>query len=362
MKRKDKFWSYNRSKKYIRKLGLKGQTEWDKYKADLKRPPYIPSNPWKYYKNKGWVSWMDWLGTKNHRPNERKYKVNDNFFKKWSPNMAYILGFWFTDGNMDDVRNIFNISQHKKDKYLLKAILKEMNSNNPLRLNRNNYSFAIRSKEIVTDIKKLGGIPRKSLTVKFPKIPQRYLSDFIRGLWDGDGSISHVKKLNHYTSSFSCGSKIFIYKVLCVLRKNIKDLRGNIYIDFRKKGKKMPLHGFLKKDSVTYTLHFGVNDTKRLRDFIYKNLDKNNTILKMKRKYNKFVNGGKINICSKDKKYLKFKDARKYIRVLKLSGVNDWKEYCKGGNKSENIPSDVYNVYKDRGWTNWHDFLGISKN
>ena len=29
---------------------------------------------------------------------KRKYKVDDNFFKTWSSDMAYILGFWFTDG------------------------------------------------------------------------------------------------------------------------------------------------------------------------------------------------------------------------------------------------------------------------
>jgi len=35
----------------------------------------------------------------------RKYKVNDDFFKIWSHNMAYILGFWFSDGCIIDKKD-----------------------------------------------------------------------------------------------------------------------------------------------------------------------------------------------------------------------------------------------------------------
>ena len=64
----------------------------------------------------------------------RKYNVNDNYFKTWSHNMAYILGFWFADGcimkRCEQYR--FNIGQNKKDKYLLKQMLVEMGSNYPM--------------------------------------------------------------------------------------------------------------------------------------------------------------------------------------------------------------------------------------
>jgi hypothetical protein len=32
-------------------------------------------------------------------------KINENFFKTWSPKMAYILGLIFADGAIEDVRN-----------------------------------------------------------------------------------------------------------------------------------------------------------------------------------------------------------------------------------------------------------------
>ena len=45
-----------------RGLEFKSQKEWQAWSKSGKRPPYIPSNPNKIYKGKGWVSWDDWLG------------------------------------------------------------------------------------------------------------------------------------------------------------------------------------------------------------------------------------------------------------------------------------------------------------
>ena len=52
-----------------------------------------------------------------------KYTINEDFFKTWSDDMAYILGFIWSDGCMhggDDYA--ISITQHKKDKYILKNI------------------------------------------------------------------------------------------------------------------------------------------------------------------------------------------------------------------------------------------------
>ena len=40
---------------------------------------------------------------------KRKFKfgisIDENFFKKWNPEMAYIFGFWIADGNMYEKTN-----------------------------------------------------------------------------------------------------------------------------------------------------------------------------------------------------------------------------------------------------------------
>ena len=52
---------------FVRGLGLKNHKEWLLYcKGELeghqKRPDNIPANPARHYKEKGWISWVDWIG------------------------------------------------------------------------------------------------------------------------------------------------------------------------------------------------------------------------------------------------------------------------------------------------------------
>ena len=35
----------------------------------------------------------------------------------------------------------------------------------------------------------MGGHPNKHATIKFPEVPKEFLFDFIRGFFDGDGSV-----------------------------------------------------------------------------------------------------------------------------------------------------------------------------
>lgn len=60
---KSGFWSFKKARKYARKLSLKNHMEWNKWIRGQKRNIFIPCDPYDYYKNKGWISWMDWLGS-----------------------------------------------------------------------------------------------------------------------------------------------------------------------------------------------------------------------------------------------------------------------------------------------------------
>lgn len=51
--------------------------------------------------------------------NVRKYPVNQDYFKNWSHNMAYILVLWWAKGYIYGGK-IFDITLHNKDKYILK--------------------------------------------------------------------------------------------------------------------------------------------------------------------------------------------------------------------------------------------------
>ena len=56
--------------------------------------------------------------------------------------------------------------------------------------------------------------------------------------------------------------------------------------------------------------------------------------------------------------YRSFKEARKFVRALKISGQRQWQEeYVKSGNKPVDIPSNPQRVYKNE-WQGWGDWTG----
>jgi len=125
--------------------------------------------------------------------------------------MAYTLGLWWADGCIYGGK-MFDITLHKKDKYILKKIAEDMQYENDVQDKvdvqacRLNFSCVT----MYHDIRTLGGTERKSLTAIFPKnIPDEFLADFVRGYFDGDGSVWYVKG-GRINSEFCSGSKQFL--------------------------------------------------------------------------------------------------------------------------------------------------------
>jgi hypothetical protein len=57
--------SFIQARAYVRSLKLKSISEWRKYCKSGRKPRNIPSTPDKKYKDQGWISFGDWLGTQN---------------------------------------------------------------------------------------------------------------------------------------------------------------------------------------------------------------------------------------------------------------------------------------------------------
>ena len=72
--------SYNDAKKIVQKLNIKSISKWTEYmiKNKLKN---IPQSPCQYFKNKGWISWGDFLGT-GRIANQNKKFISYNEAKK----------------------------------------------------------------------------------------------------------------------------------------------------------------------------------------------------------------------------------------------------------------------------------------
>jgi DNA-binding transcriptional regulator WhiA len=137
-----------------------------------------------------------------------KYRVNTAFFKTWSPEMAYVLGFVLTDGTIDG--NTFTIAQ--KNRAILERVNAAMQSNYPIRQRSNNgnssiFTLKINRQEMVEDLRRLGIAENKSRTVEFPDVPKLYLPHFIRGVIDGDGWVQD----RGYVMNITSASPLFAY-------------------------------------------------------------------------------------------------------------------------------------------------------
>lgn len=122
---------------------------------------------------------------------------------------------------------------------------------------------------------KLGLTPNKSLSMKFPEIPDEYVRHFIRECWDGDGSAYIEKRNGNLKTSFVCGSYEFIKVLVEYLNK--EGLSAvKLYEDRRS-----------KKGNISYYIRYGTKDSIKLFHYMYNGVPESQYL---KRKYEVFKN------------------------------------------------------------------------
>lgn len=161
------------------------------------------------------------------------HTLNQDFFKKWSPKMAYVLGYFAADGSMiKNTRGGHYIEITSTDKILLKLVKKFTNAGQAIAkrktplLGQVQYRLQIGSRTWYTDLSRLGFSQKKSLTLAFPAVPPVYHPDFVRGYFDGDGCI-YVNKIKFadrrhkrlaVMSLFTSGSRRFLLALHKILK------------------------------------------------------------------------------------------------------------------------------------------------
>lgn len=108
--------------------------------------------------------------------------------------MAYILGFMYADGNiLKNKRGACFCSVYSADKELLEEIRLCCGSNHKISVRKggiqNNFRIQFGSKDMYMDLVKIGLTPNKTMRMRIPSVPLKYLNHFIRGYFDGDGNV-----------------------------------------------------------------------------------------------------------------------------------------------------------------------------
>lgn len=199
-----------------------------------------------------------------------KYEVNESFFDKWSPTMAYVLGYFYADGNLENADYLRGryIRFSSVEKYSLERIRKWLESEHniiaekPTRPNgRIGFLLRIGSHKLFNALEKHGLYPNRSLTVRFPEIPKKYLKDFVRGYFDGDGCVflwrtkgkNSLLILRKLSVIFTSGSKIFLEGLSKKLKNNLDLKQTKIYNSDR-----------------AFQLRYATEDSVKLFKFMYR--------------------------------------------------------------------------------------------
>lgn len=156
----------------------------------------------KYFLNKNNISIRNFSEAATLSNMNRALKKNDNFFAIETHDMAWVLGFLASDGNIRKDNNTIKIALSRKDREILVRIKELIEIENEVKdyTTYDGYdcsSLIWTSAQQKVDLAKYGIIPNKTFILKPPyALKKEFWIDYIRGYFDGDGSINLIKNSN----------------------------------------------------------------------------------------------------------------------------------------------------------------------
>lgn len=199
-----------------------------------------------------------------------RYKYNEHFFDAWSRDMAYMIGFITADGCVNSKYTNFRLCISDKDIEIIQYFCKYLCPNLHIYYNNNMAYITVSCPRIVNHLYNLDIVHAKTGFETLPKIPDEFFFDYLRGYFDGDGSI-YVNITKKRFQFFICSSSFSILNDIC------KKLRIGYMVNRSKYDNRY------KKPFWAWV----VTKKSELK-FLYDNLYNNETFA-LQRKKNKFV-------------------------------------------------------------------------
>jgi len=202
--------------------------------------------------------------------NSKVYTCNENYFKFIdTPEKAYWLGFMYADGYVTK-QGKFGLSLKSCDEYILYQFKNDLNSDSSIKKYKTSGGYKIGieySRLIITDYKmrddliKHGVTLNKTNIITAPNLKENLIRHFIRGYFDGDGSIYNIKSKSKKKLEFHisiCGTDdllTFIHNYFL----NNKLIKKNLKLEKRK-----PQH------TTSYIAYGGNNQVLNIMEHLYK--------------------------------------------------------------------------------------------
>ncbi len=222
-------------------------------------------------------------------------KFNEDFFEVIDSEIkAYWLGFIYADGCVKVHRGTKYISIKVQDKEICDNFIRDIEGSFTTKTymmkkinseeRREVYLAECSSKKMFSDLNKLGVVERKSLILTFPteqQVPKHLMPHFIRGYFDGDGTVITGTRFGHTYS------KVKTPYIKIGFNGTKEMLEGiNKYIP-----ETMSIHKEKRRpDTNTYFCYkSGTKTIKKIFDYLYKD-----ATVYLSRKYQKFKDYYKI--------------------------------------------------------------------
>lgn len=314
------FRPFDKARLFVQGLHLKTRDDWKRYRNSELKPTDIPNDPAKSYKNEGWVSWGDWLGTNTVAP-FNKYKQYLTY------NEAKIL--------------VAKLKIKTEDEWIhyCKSGRKPINipdSPRTLYKNRGWVSF-----------KDWLGIP------EFIPFKEARALSLSLGLKTQTEWFKYCETTNKPENIPKHPERIYKNKGWV----SWSDWLGNeIIASYNRQ-----FQPFEQARLFVHSLHL---KTKEDWSYYCKNSSKPSDIPTNPRSV--YLHSGWIGwgdwlgtgrIANQKRLFLNYEEAREFVHKLSLKSQTEWFEYCKSFDKPKDIPSDPQGTYKNKGWSSWGDWL-----
>lgn len=196
------------------------------------------------------------------------YTSDGDAFDNWNMVSAWMYGWVVTDGHVSD--KYVGIRLQSSDIDVVKKIRQHINFTGPLYEYPGKCEVRTYNRQMVESLRRLG-IPERNKTfaATFPEIPDCFLWDFVRGAFEGDGSISISTRGGTVRVNFCGAANSLMKRMQEVLESN------GIHVRVKRKGE-----SFITIDAASQA------DALRWLFLMYQNTDAS---IRMDRKFNKFV-------------------------------------------------------------------------
>jgi hypothetical protein len=304
---KKDFLSFEEARKFVQSLGLKGHHDWQKYCKSGNKHENIPIHPERGYK-KDWKNWGDWLGTGNVRKKDflsfeeaRKFVLKLNFKNRvdWEkycksgnrpenipshPQLNYKNKGWLGYG---DFLGTGNIANHKKEYISFEESRKFA------------HTLNLKNMEEWYDYCASGN--------KHENIPASPYNSYKKD-WKGYGDFLGTGTIANQNMQFRSfiDAREFVQK--------LKFQSTTEWFTYSKSGNK-------PKDIPSLPSGTYKKEWQGWEDFLGDEFNP------------------QVEFCS-------YEEAKKFVQSLGLKSSTEWREYCKSGNKPDNIPTNPWTVYR----------------